>query len=349
MTAAQPRARGGRFAWPVRAARFLGEGRIELDERPAPVPAADEVLVRVHACAICGSDRTAYREGATVTPGHEIAGTVAAVGGDVAGLAEGDRGVVYLVDFCGRCRACRAGSPNMCLSRLRMYGFTADGGYADYVRVRAHCFRRVADDVPLDAATALLDLFGTARHALARGGFAAGADVCVLGCGPIGLGVIAAARALGAGRVHAVDVAAPRLELAARAGAVAIDGARGDAVAAVRARAPDGVPLVVEAAGVPSTQRAAIELCGPGGRVVFVAHCGEPLAVRTSVDLIARERALVGSEYFPLAELAATEELVRAGRLDPAPLITHRVALAGIEDGFRRFFAGETGKVLVQP
>jgi threonine 3-dehydrogenase len=334
----------------MRAARFTGAGRVTVESVAIPAVGAEEVLVRVHANALCGSDRHGYERGARVTPGHEIAGTVVARGDGVRTVAVGDRGVVYLVDWCGECRACVAGSANICLRRRAMIGFTQDGGLADYVRVPARCFLALPAGILLDTATALLDLFGTTLHAFRRAGRdVAGADVVVVGCGPIGLGAVAVARALGAGSVHALDIVPYRLGLAELAGAVAVDAASDDPAREIRRALPDGCPIVIEAAGRPETQRMAIELGGPDARVVIVAHAHVPLALQTSVDLIQLERALIGSEYFPPGTFADTAALVQRRRVDPAPLLTHRFSLDDVQDACEAFFGGATGKVLVMP
>jgi threonine 3-dehydrogenase len=337
----------------VLAARFLGGGRVVVEERPVPEPRPGEVLVRVGACALCGSDRAAFRDGSPVTPGHETAGEVAAVGQGVTGVGVGARGVVYLVDYCGSCAACRHGWTNVCLARRRMYGFDAPGGLAEYQAVAAHCFLPVDPRLPADLATTLLDLFGTTAHALRRVGLAVGgtppASLAVLGCGPVGLGALAVAGALGVPERYGVDLVDRRLAMAERLGAVPVDAGAGDPVAAVRARRPDGCDVVVEAAGRAATQRQAIELAGPGGRVAIVAHSAEPLELRTSADLIRREVSLVGAEYFPVAELAANAELVAAGRLDPTPLVTDRFPLVEVEQAYHAFWSGRTGKVVVTP
>ena len=329
------------------AARFLGHGRIELVDRPVPEPGPGELLLRNHACASCGTDRGAYVEGSTVTPGHEIAGTVVAAGGDEA--PAGTAGVVYLVDFCGECYACRRGSTNMCLDRRRMYGFTADGGFAEYVAVRARCFLPVGGAVPLDTAPALLDLFGTPLHALRRAGVDGASTAAVIGCGPVGLGAVAVARALGIAAVYAVDIAPYRLALAEQLGAIVVDAAAADPVTRILEHAPDGCEIVVEAAGLTETQRQAIEVAAPGGCVVVVAHNHDALPVLTLADLIQRERSLVGSEYFPIGTFPDTLALVASRRVDPAPLLTHRFPLERIEEAFEAFWSRETGKVLVEP
>jgi threonine 3-dehydrogenase len=332
----------------MRAARFLGGGRINVEHRREPEPGSGEVLLEVAACALCGTDRGAYHRGSEVTPGHEVAGVVVAAGDGVR-TAPGTRGVVYLVDFCGTCYCCRSGWTNMCLAKRSMYGFTADGGYADLVCVREQCFLPVSDDVPLELAPTLLDLYGTSGHALRRAGHRPSDRVAVVGCGPIGLGAIAVAAARGAAALVAIDLAPYRLELAARLGAQVVDARAGDPVAAARAIAPEGFGTVIEAAGLLETQAQAIALCAPAGRVVFVAHNHDPLAVRTLEDLIQQEKTLLGSEYFPIGEFDSTRELLESGALDPAPLVTHSFSLDDIEEAFETFMGGNSGKVIVRP
>jgi threonine 3-dehydrogenase len=215
--------------------------------------------------------------------------------------------------------------------------------------VRADCFIPVDPRVPPGQATALLDLLGTAGHALRRAGPPSPRRVLVLGCGPIGLGALAMAGALGIPERYGVDLAGHRLALAERLGAVPVDAAGTDPVASLKAAAPDGFEVVVEAAGRTETQRQALELAGPGGRVLIVAHNPRPLELRTSADLIQREVALVGSEYFPIAELAANQELMLEKKVDPGPLLTHRFPLADLQEACDAFWSGHTGKVLVQP
>ena len=186
------------------------------------------MLIRVEACALCGSDRHALESGAPVTPGHETAGEVVETGPGVDAPRPGTRGIVYLVDFCGACAACRRGWTNVCLDRRRMYGFDASGGFADYQVVRAGCFVPVDPRVRPGQATALLDLLGTAGHALRRAGPPPPRRVLVLGCGPIGLGALAMSAALGIAERYGVDLAGHRLELVERLGAVPVDAAKGE-------------------------------------------------------------------------------------------------------------------------
>jgi threonine dehydrogenase-like Zn-dependent dehydrogenase len=237
----------------------------------------------------------------------------------------------------------------MCLQRGAMYGLTSPGGLAEYVSVRTDCFLPVPVSLSMDRATTLLDLFGTTRHALLRSGTKAPSSLAVVGCGPIGLGAIAVARAMKVERVYATDVSAYRLELAATLGAETIDAASLDTVERLRTLEPDGAEVVIEAAGLPHTQRQALAIAAAGGRVMIVAHSRGTLELRTSTDLIQREVSLIGSEYFPIGEFEETYALVVDGRLDPDPILTHSFPLEELQEACDSFFSGTTGKVVIHP
>jgi threonine 3-dehydrogenase len=330
------------------AARFGGDGRVDIVEVPVPTPATDEVLVKVDSCALCGTDRVPYQTGSDVILGHEISGTVVDVGNGVNEVVVGTPGVVYLVNFCGTCACCRSGSTNMCLRKKAMYGFTADGGYAQYAVVGASCFLPVASDLPLDKATALLDLLGTVGHAYRRVARPP-RRVAVIGCGPIGTGAISLAVARGAETICAIDISDYRLELAGRLGAATVDARQGDPVQHCLDHAPGGFDVVIEAAGNTTTQQQAISLASPGGAVVFVAHNRQPLPVDTLRELIQFEKMLLGSEYFPIADFGDNYALLQSGMIPVDDLITHRFSLERIADAFELFMSGRSGKILVRP
>jgi threonine dehydrogenase-like Zn-dependent dehydrogenase len=331
------------------AARFLGEGRVRVDDVPIPTPGAGEILVKVDSCALCGSDRRGWTNGSPVTPGHETSGTVVATGSGVVEPIPGTTGVVFLVDACGACLSCRSGSANRCLRKRAMYGFTAPGGFAELVAVRAGCFLPVAPEIPLNAATALLDLFGTTSHAFRLARQPPMGSVLVIGCGPIGLGAITVARAAGARHVVGIDLSRDRLELARTAGASPVEATVPGSETDVREIAPDGFDVVIEAAGSARTQRQALEHVAAGGVVVFIAHGASPFELHPSTDLIAREIAVIGSEYFRPDEFPENHERLRTGEWDPAPLITHEFPLERAEEACETFFGGATGKILVRP
>jgi threonine dehydrogenase-like Zn-dependent dehydrogenase len=334
----------------MRVARFHGEGRITLEVRPVPMPGPGEVLLRVHACATCGSDRRAWEGGSAIVPGHEGSGTVVATGPETV-LPLGTRGAVYLVAYCAKCRMCRRGETGACLQKERMIGFTHDGAYAEYMVAPERCILPIDPAMHLDNANMLLDVLGTTFHAIRRSRLTPDqiGAACIMGAGPIGQGAIIALRGLGVSTIYAVDINPFRLEMAAKLGAQALDGREGDVVRRIRALVPDGPDFVLEATGDLAAQRQAIEMVAADGPVVVVGHSQTPFDVRSSADLIAQEKMLIGSEYFGVAEFAENLALLRAGRVDPLPVITHRLPLDQIEDAFRLFWSGMSGKVLVLP
>jgi threonine dehydrogenase-like Zn-dependent dehydrogenase len=208
-----------------------------------------------------------------------------------------------------------------------MYGFTADGGFADYVVVAAASFLPVPSQVTPEAATSLLDLFGTTAHALRRGQGDPPSTVMIVGCGPIGLGALAVAGARGIAHRSAVDIVPSRLELARRLGATTYDVSEEEGADHLLDRRGGTAELVIEAAGSRAARHLAMQLAAPGGTVVMVAHGDEPLDLGVSEELIAREISIVGSEYFRPDEFEENLAMVIDGRLDPTPLITHRFAL----------------------
>lgn len=334
----------------MRAARFLGGGRIAIEEKAVPVPGPGEILVKVHACAICGSDRHAWSDGSSVTPGHEGSGIVVATGSDTT-IPPGTRGAIYLVAYCGHCRMCRRGETGACLRKERMIGFSHDGAFAGYVLVPERCLLPVDPAMDLDLATMLLDVLGTTMHALRRAQATpmTVTAACVMGAGPIGLGAIIALRPLGIAQVYAVDVIPYRLQLATEFGAVAVDARSADPVAYVRRHVSDGPDLIVEASGHPVAQRQAIEMVAADGRVMIVGHSRQTLELQTSRDLIGQEKSLIGCEYFGVGEFADNLRFVRERGVDLAKVITHRFPLDRIEEAYHLFWTGETGKVMIYP
>jgi len=333
----------------MKRAVFHGEGRITVEEAPVPTPGPGELLVRVQACALCGSDRGAWEKGCAATPGHEIAGEIVGAGpGATPPL--GSRGAVFLVAYCGECARCSAGSRGACLRKAGMIGFDRDGGFAEYVAVPERCFLPLDPALSWEDGVMLLDVTGTPMHALRRAGAldAPPPAALVMGAGPVGIGAIVALGGAGVPRVLAVDLAPFRLAFAQRLGAEVIEG--GEAAGeAVRERLPDGPPLVIEASGSPQGQRQALVLLAPGGTLVLVGHSRKPLEVWGSRDLIAQERTVLGSEYFDDREFASNQRLILEGRLEPSRVITHRLPLDRIEEAYKLFWGGETGKVLVYP
>jgi len=326
---------------------FTG-GSIATVEKPVPVPGAGELLLRVQANAICGTDRKQYRDGSDVTPGHEAAGVVVAAG-EGTRTPVGTLGVVFLMDFCGTCRSCALGYTNQCLAKRGDMGFDRDGGYGPYELVPETIFFPVDADISPSDATLLLDVMGTSRHALERAGRMR-ADIgslLITGAGPIGLGVAAMAHLLLPDATIAItDVVPYRLALAERLGAIALR-ADESLPEALAAHGLTSVDIAIDGSGRRAAREAALQVLAKRGVLVCVGH-GEDLRLDVSADLIATERTVMGSEYFRYDELPANLALLRDHRDYLRQVITHTFPVSEIAAAFELFLSGQSGKVVVE-
>ena len=324
----------------MRAARFLGEGRIEQVEVPMPTPAAGEVLLKVAYCGLCGSDRKPYRGGSALTPGHEVSGTVVDANG--CDVAEGTRAVAYLAVFCNACSFCRRGLTNLCRGRRGLLGWTPPwhGGYAEYMAVPAIDVLLIDDAVGLDAAVLLLDTIGTAWHGLRLARAHEAARALVIGCGPLGLGTVAGLVAFGVGEVFACDLVAARRTAAAELGATPVSPTDLPALA--------DLDVVVEAVGSQPTIMGAIRAVAPGGRVVLLGEAWEPWTFEPDAATMLTDYHLIRSWYFPLTEFAENQRRLLDGTVRAERLISHVLPGRALDEAFRLFLSGETRKVLVE-
>ncbi|WP_420114402.1 alcohol dehydrogenase catalytic domain-containing protein [Pseudactinotalea sp.] len=325
------------------APHFDGGGVIRVADREYRDPGPGELRVRIGANAICGTDRHEYHEGVGIVPGHEAAGVVESAGSGTSSPV-GTRGAIYLMDFCGECRSCRVGATNQCSAKRQDVGQTSDGGYGPYALVHESQFFPITDDVSLVAATMLLDVMGTSGHALERAELVRSdtESVLVVGAGPIGLGLVAMAK-LRYGHdfpVHVTDVSEFRLELAATLGANPVHA--GDEQA-VRALQPD---IAFDSSGKTAARELALASLSQRGALICVGH-GEGLGIDVSRDLIAPERAVLGSEYFRFDEMPANLAVLREHGDYLAQVITHPMDVGDLAEAFELFLSGRTGKVVV--
>ena len=329
---------------------------IPISDAPDPTPRADEVVVRVVACGVCGSDTHCYETdpdgyilfsgpvAAPCTLGHEYAGEVVAVGTGVRHLRPGDLVTAEGMLYCGVCEACRRGLPNQCQS-LDMTGFTAPGAYAEHIAVREkHCWKLDGLASALGSAqaaceaAALVEPVACSYNGLyvAGGGMAPGSHVAIFGCGPIGLGAVALCRAAGAAAIIAFDVSPERLAVARAMGAdeawdvrtlAKAGGSPADAVLAITGGW--GADRVVEAAGAALQTMPQIERClAPGGRMIYLGRTGQRAPVMLDVLVsgasgICGARGHAGGGCFP-----NLLRLMERGRLDLGAMITTRLPLA---------------------
>jgi L-iditol 2-dehydrogenase len=280
-----------------------GPEQLRLTEKPVPEPGPAEVLVRVDAVAICGTDVEIITKGLPAwihgglpfnknyTPGHEYMGTVAKLGADVDEYAVGDRVAVEIHAGCGRCERCRMGMYTACLNYGLNYGehnkghrangFTTDGGFAQYAVNHVNTLIHVPAGISDEEAT-LIVTAGTAMYGLdVLGGLVAGEGLVVTGPGPIGLMSVAVGKALGADPVILTGTRDARLNLGAKLGADhLINVGRENAVEAVkRITSGRGVHYVIECSGAPNALNEAMDMVNRGGRICLAAFPGEPVPV----------------------------------------------------------------------
>jgi threonine 3-dehydrogenase len=330
---------------------FLGGGRIGWHERVVPEAGPGELLLRVRANALCGTDRGQLTNGSTITPGHEAAGEVIEVGSGTS-TAPGTRGVVYLMDYCGACRSCAAGATNVCLAKRADMGFTHDGGLGRIELVHETNFFPTPDGLDFAATTLLLDVMGTTSHAIRRAMATRHEieSIVIAGAGPIGLGLVAMARLTFGPSVPIVvaDIVPYRLDLAERLGAGPINlGRQPLAAALASAGLSTGADVAFDTSGRESARRELLDVLAPRGTLVCVGH-GEGLSVSVSEDLIAPERTIMGSEYFRYDDLPGNLDLLLQNREYLEQIITHRYPITEVEAAYGVFLAGETGKVVVE-
>ncbi|MGH9599497.1 MAG: galactitol-1-phosphate 5-dehydrogenase [Terracidiphilus sp.] len=332
---------------------------LEIAELPLPAVGPDEVLVRVEACGICGSDVHGYdgSSGRRIPPsvmGHEAAGTVAAVGTGVHEYKEGDRVTFDSTVYCGECEFCVRGELNLCDNRQVIGVSCADyrrhGAFAEYVVVPERILYRLPDNFDF-AEAAMLEAVSVALHAVRVSQAAGGETALVIGAGMIGLLILQALRAAGCSRVFIADVDATRLELARRIGAdVALHCSGADLVAEVmKVTAGRGVDLAFEAVGRNETVAAAIDCTRKGGAVTLVGNIAPEVTLPLQ-KVVSRQLRLQGS-CASSGEYPRAIELVASGKIQVKPLIT---AVASLEDGprwFERLHAREPNlmKVVLTP
>jgi len=328
----------------------------ELVERRAPAPGPGEVLLRVEAASICGTDLHLFRwdewAAENLEPprvlGHELAGTVVGIGAGVTRVREGDLVGVESHLFDWTCAQCRRGEMHLCRN-LRVIGVHTDGGFAEQVVVPE---ANAIESNGLDpGVVALQEPMGNAVHAAFEEPID-GRSVLVTGCGPIGLCAVGVAKAAGASLVVATDTEPYRLELAGTMGAdLALDASDAETERRILdATGGDGVEVVLEMSGAAPALEQALRLVTRGGRISLLGIFGEPPTVDLSERVIMQGLRLYGIYGRRIYDTwDRTQSLLRSGSLDVSPIITHRLDLDDWESAFDLIASRHAGKVVLRP
>ena len=329
----------------------------EIREVKIPSFGRTDVLVKVKAASICGTDLHIYewdrwaqgRIHPPLIPGHEFCGEVVAFGDEVTSVKEGDFVSAEMHVACGKCLLCRTGEAHIC-QNVKIIGVDTDGAFAEYVVIPESNIWKLDPAIPQEYAS-ILDPLGNAVHTVLAGEIAA-KTVAVTGCGPIGLFSIAVARACGATTVFAIEINEHRRKLATKMHAdYALDPSKEDVRAIVAEKTGGlGVDVVLEMAGHPDAIRVAFDIIRRGGRMSLLGLTSKPIPLNFSEDIIFKGLTIQGINgrrmYQTWFQMTA---LLKAGKLDLHPVITDRIAMKDFSSAMARLKTGEASKILVYP
>jgi len=316
----------------MRALVIEKPGKAQVVEQPTPPARAGEVVIKVHACGVCGTDvhifKGEYLGDYPVVPGHEFAGEVVAAGEGVTKFSVGDRVAVEPNISCGACRFCGLNEQNFC-ENWQAVGVTLPGAMAEYVAAP----ESAAFDIGGLAyeAAAFMEPLSCVLHGMRKVDVRYGESVLVIGAGPIGLLLAQVARDCGAARLVAADRIASRLTLAKEvAGAEPVDTGNGFGSAAELA--PGGYDVVIDATGVPAVIERTIGLARHGGRILLFGVAPNDAVAELRPFDIFRKGLSIHSSYTSLRNSVQALDLLRSGRIDVSRLVSHRLPLDEFED-----------------
>ncbi|MFZ7134683.1 MAG: galactitol-1-phosphate 5-dehydrogenase [Eubacteriales bacterium] len=348
----------------MRAVKLYGIQDLRLEEVADPeVRNEDDVLIKVKAAGICGSDLSRYgkfgpKKDPGYTFGHEFSGVVEAVGSHVTKFKPGDRVTVSPAFPCGKCEYCKSSQYSKCDS-LEVIGAVSNGSFADYIMMPEDNVIHIPDEIQFDQA-AMIEPSACCVHAFYQSKMKVGDTVAIMGCGPLGLMCVQWARVFGAKKVIAIDVMPEKLQWAKNMGAdEMINGKETDTVEAIQSVTNGrGTDIVIEAAGTPFTCGQVMALAKKGGTVVYLGiPYGDVNIPRNYFEKIMRnELHLVGSWNsisgpLPGSAWDTTIHFMKTGDVDFTPIITHRHELAEVPEVFKKVFKRDTlfGKIIFFP
>lgn len=349
----------------MKAAVLVSPDVLTVREVETPRPGPADVLIRVAACAICGSDLSLMTHPwpgqppyGQFIPGHEYAGVIAAKGDTVDELRVGDRVSVEAHYGCGRCRNCRRGNYTSCLNYgrrekgHRANGFTTNGGYAQYVVNHVNTVYPIPDSVGFEEASLITNLGCVLYGFETVGGYVVGDRVAVIGPGPLGLIAVEVAKALCAGKVYLIGTRASRLRVGASLGADRlIDVNREDPVQIIQEESGGvGADLVIESSGSAQGLQMAIAMAKRMGKILLLGFPEDP--VSADFGSLARDnKSIYTVRGEGWGNVGRAVSLLASGRVDLKPLVTHSFPLEKIEEGFKTFREriGGAVKVVVKP
>ncbi|HTQ77693.1 MAG TPA: zinc-binding dehydrogenase [Burkholderiales bacterium] len=348
----------------MRGAVFLGNRQVEIRKFPDPTPGPGEVVIRMKASGMCGSDLKFYRSppgeaqkslglGGDAEPfiaGHEPCGVIEARGPGVSEreAPTGQRVMDHHYAGCGVCKHCRVGWSQLCRAGITVYGVTANGGHAEYLKVPARTLVPLPDELSFAEGAAVACGTGTAYGALRRMQLAGGSTLAVFGQGPVGLSATLLGAKMGA-RVIAIETNPERATLAKQFGAdAALDASRIDIERTLREMTRgEGVDLALDCTGIAAARLAAVRSTRTWGTVCFVGEGGE-VTLDVSKDLLRRQLTLLGSWTFSAMGMAECARFVADAGIKLERIFTHRWTLDQAAEAYRVFDQQSSGKGVIE-
>jgi propanol-preferring alcohol dehydrogenase len=330
----------------VKAVFFKEDRRVTVCEVPEPkIETPDEVLVKIKAAGLCGSDLHLLREATTgeFIQGHEGAGVVVEVGSNVRALKPGDRVSLYHKTGCGECAYCRTGFISMCRGG-KAQAMHRDGVDAEYYVADKKYMLKLPEALSFYDGSMIACGAGTAYSAVSKMALSAAETLVVFGLGPLGLATVKIAKAYGA-RVIGVDVKPDRLAMAQRVGIdQAIDGSHEDVIETVAVLEPFGVRHVIDVSGNPQARATAVQLVAPNGTVAFVGMRNHLNTIFDIDNMIRKQVTIFGSYVYPLTLWDDMRDFFLRNNVRFDDLVTHTYRLDDAARAFEEFEAGMAGK-----
>jgi len=334
----------------MKAAFYEAPHKVDVHEAPRPEPGKDEVVVRVEACGLCGTDQHIYRGGFLphypLIGGHEMAGEVAAIGEGVDNIAEGQRVAIDPGVFCGYCFFCQRAQGNHCL-HWSSIGVTRNGGFAEYVLApKANIYP--IGDMPYETA-AFIEPISCVVYGLKRLQIPVGANALIYGAGTIGLLMLQLARHGGGGQVVSVDTKPEKLALARKLGATATVRAGDTADDELRQLSELGYDVVIDCTGVPSVVEHTFTHVRDEGKLLFFGVNPVKAAIKVSpYDVYKKDLTILGSFALRYTFHQAID-LLENGSVDVKPLLSAQLPLERFPDALKLAGEGDALKVQIQP
>ncbi|WP_340100467.1 2,3-butanediol dehydrogenase [Salinibaculum salinum] len=345
----------------MKAAKYYGKEDLRIEEVEEDDMGPNDVRIEVEACGICGTDLHEYAAGPIMIPetpvrfGHEFGGTIIEVGAEVSALEAGDNVSVNPIRPCNECTYCEQGLGNLC-DRPVYIGFTSSvGGFAERIAVAAGAAHKMPDEVPVKYAS-LIEPLANGYYATTVGEVGAGDTAVVFGAGPIGQSIILCLNAAGA-TVVLVEPLEARREIAADIGVdLMVDPTETDPVERINEFTDGGGDVTFEVAGVEAAFEAALAVTKKRGTLTHVALAEEEYSILPN-PLTMQEISLKGVWGYPVAPQSGRSEhfervlnMIASGKIDPDPLVTSRIGLDDIDQGFQALGEEKTDvKILVKP